>query len=547
MTGIAYRVKPELGESFGSAQLAALDRAEAFPDKQCGRLDELGTAAYHVPAEYGGALSEFPELIRLWRGVAGRDLTVAIGYAKTYLGCVPVWLAGHPEQARALASRVRGGAVVSWGLSERDHGADLIAGELTATAEPDGWRLDGEKWLINNATRADLVCLLARTGTAGGARGFSLFLVHKADLAASHWRTLPKVRTHGIRGADISGIAFDGARIPAGAVVGQPGAGIETVLSALQLTRTVCAALSLGAMDHALRLGLRYTAQRRLYGHLLHELPQVRATLARAGAALLLAEAVSTVAARGVHALTGELSVLSAVTKALVPALAASAIREIGELLGARSFLIDEYADGMFQKVDRDHRIVGVFDGSTAVNRAALIAQFPVLARRFRQARVDQKGLTTAVDLTQPLAPLDPARLSLMSRTGCSLMQSLPALVAQLRGVLGAHTADRILREATELHDELAAYRPVAREVPAAAFWLARRYERCVASAACLSLWLRNQERLRHHPLWIDALWLHACLDYLAGRPDPDHRFADLVRSAATGDTLTLFPPGDRA
>ena len=54
------------------------------------------------------------------------------------------------------------------------------------------WRLDGEKWLINNATRGQLMCVLARTDPAGGPRGFSLFLVDKRELADGSFRCLPK-------------------------------------------------------------------------------------------------------------------------------------------------------------------------------------------------------------------------------------------------------------------------------------------------------------------------------------------------------------------
>src|SRR5690606_29254778 len=107
-------------------------------------------------------------------------------------------------------------------------------------------RIDGEKWLINNATRGDLVCVLARTGAVGEARGHSLFLVDKHVLPPGSYRCLPKVRTHGVRGADISGIAFTGAEVPADAMVGEPGTGLEVLLKALQITRTLCGGMSLG-------------------------------------------------------------------------------------------------------------------------------------------------------------------------------------------------------------------------------------------------------------------------------------------------------------
>src|SRR5436309_2431459 len=68
-----------------------------------------------------------------------------------------------------------------------------------------------------------------------------------------------EVRTHGIRGADISGIGFAAAAVPAGALVGDVGRGLYVVLKSLQLTRTVCTVLSLGAADHALRIAAQFT------------------------------------------------------------------------------------------------------------------------------------------------------------------------------------------------------------------------------------------------------------------------------------------------
>ncbi|MFJ1616885.1 acyl-CoA dehydrogenase family protein [Streptomyces sp. NPDC088249] len=55
--------------------------------------------------------------------------------------------------------------------------------------------------------------------------------------------------------------------------MGEVGDGIETVLKALQLTRTVCVSLSLGAADTALRIAVDYARDRILYSRRLIELP----------------------------------------------------------------------------------------------------------------------------------------------------------------------------------------------------------------------------------------------------------------------------------
>ena len=509
---------------FSPETLAGLDEREEFPDGAVRVLDAAGLPASYVLPQDG----DLSETVRLLRAVARRDLTVAIAHGKTFLGAAPVWVAGTPEQSAALADRVRAGEPVCWGLTERDHGADLLAGELTATTTdgtgavgPAGWRLSGEKWLINNASRAGLACVLARTDPAGGARGFSLFLVDRRRLPEGAWRNLPKVRTHGIRGADISGFALDAAPVPADALVGEEGDGIPVVLKTLQLTRVTCAALSLGAADHALGLARDFANGRELYGRRLADVPHVRRILGRAAAAALTAEAVSLLSVRSVHTLPGELSAISAITKAYVPTLTQETLGSLGELLGVRGFLTSPPGGG-FAKLERDHRICGIFDGSTAVNRAALLNQMPRLTRQLSRRRTDAEGLRAAADLTAPLPPFDPARLTLLSVTGCSAVQALPDLAARARTRATPETGpllDRLLVELARLEVESADFVPVAGGLPSTAFRLAEAYERAYAAAACLLLWLENPP-LRTGRLGGDDLWLRACLTTLLGEND---------------------------
>ncbi|MFK4099055.1 acyl-CoA dehydrogenase family protein [Streptomyces sp. NPDC019531] len=510
-------------DAFSPETLAGLDAREEFPGDAVRALDEAGLPAHYVLPPDG----DFSETVRLLRAVARRDLTVAIAHGKTFLGTAPVWVAGTPDQATRLAERVRAGEAVCWALTERDHGADLLASELTAVpaanSEADdsgagGWRLTGEKWLINNATRAGLACVLARTDPAGGGRGFSLFLVDRRRLPEKAWRDLPKVRTHGIRGADISGLVLDDAPVPADALVGAEGDGIAVVLKTLQLTRIACTALSLGAADHALRLARDFAIGRELYGRRLADVPHVRRILGRAAAAVLTAEAVSALSVRSVHTLPAELGVISAITKAYVPTLTQDTLGSLGELLGVRGFLTSPPGVG-FAKLERDHRICAIFDGSTVVNRAALLNQMPRLSRQLKRRATDTEGLRAAADLTAPLPPFDRDRLSLLSARGCSAVQALPDLAQHIReegppqaGAL----PDRLLAELARLERESADFVPVAGGLPSTAFGLAEHYERAYAAAAVLLLW-RENPTLRTGRLGADGLWLRACLTALLG------------------------------
>ncbi|GIG91760.1 acyl-CoA dehydrogenase family protein [Plantactinospora endophytica] len=519
------------GRAASFARCVELDSREEFPAEICAELDRLGLPRWYVPTEYGGELRSYEELLHAVRILARRDLTVAIGHGKTYLGAVSAWVGATPEQARRVGAEVLAGSVISLALTEREHGSDLLAGEVSAVPAGDGYRVDGEKWLINNASRGDLVCVLARTEPAGGTRGFSLLLVDKRRLAPGTFRCLPKERTHGVRGADISGIAFTGAEVPAEALLGPAGAGPEIVLKSVQLTRTMCAAMSLGLADQALRLVLDFATAHRLYDRPLVDLPHANRTLTEAYVDLLIGEATSVLTARGIHATPDELSVTSAIAKYLVPTMMDRAIPRLGQVLGARALLTEDHADGLFQKIERDHRIVGIFDGNTLVNLNTLVNQFPGLVRGYRRGVADP-GLTDTVDLARPLPDFDRSRLALLSRTGCSVVQQFPVAAAELLDLVEAGVAPPALAVQVEtladlidgLHERMAAYRPSPRQVPAEAFALAGQYALAFAAAGCLHLWLRNRHRLAGGatgPLWADARWLRACLHRLIGQLRP--------------------------
>jgi alkylation response protein AidB-like acyl-CoA dehydrogenase len=529
-----YLAGPECREyAFDPARLAVWDREEAFPADACHALDRFGLPGHYVPKEYGGRLSALDELMQSWRAVARHDLTVAIGHGKTFLGCVCVWLAGSREQRLDTAREVLTGTVFSWGLTERDHGSDLLAGELTAERVPGGWRIDGEKWLINNATRGQAICILARTGNPGDSRGFSLFMVDKRRLPPESVRYLPKVRTHGIRGADISGIAFHDARLPDDALIGMPGAGIEIVLKALQLTRSACVGLSLGAADHAFRLTMEFMDDRRLYGRKLIDLPMARRILGEAAAMHFAAETVALAVTRAMHGLPQEMSVMSAIAKAFVPATVERLIGKLGELLGARAYLDHVHGHGLFQKLERDHRIVPIFDGSTVVNRHGVINQFPMLVRAWQRGECDMAGIKNTFAWPSAPAALAVEKLRLIASQGCSIVQSLTAAVEML--VASAEKRDvpcelaaitvKFKALADAVLTQMAAFRPTARAVPADAFELARRYELCFAGAACLQFWLQN-DASANIAAERTVTGLHAVLTWLVDELEP-HGAAD--------------------
>lgn len=506
------------GSPFHPDALGELDEQGVYPADACAALDAWGLHARFVPRALGGRLDRFDALLALLRVVARRDLTVAIAYGKTFLGAVGVWVAGSAAQRARCAQIIGRPAQLALALTERDHGADLASGALAAELREGSWRIAGEKWLINNATRSAALTVLARTSADGGPRGFSMFFVEKESLAQGAFAHLPRIRTHGIRGADISGIRFDDADVGPDALVGAAGDGLLETLRSLQVTRTLCAGLSLGAGDAALRTVMPFARERVLYGAPVLALPYPRGLLADALAELLACECASMAAARLQHVAPEEASVASAVVKYAVPVTVGRLIDDAALVLGARHYLRDG-RERAFQKILRDHALVGLFDGSTAVNLAALATMLPGLLRGI--AKPAEQHLSALFQSGAVLPAWDATRLALSSRGRDGVLAGLSAgLDALSASALEPAIAAPLAAQAVALRSALArtgegVARILSTEGPRGlrdpeAFELARDYTELWLAAASIQTFVHDRERLV--PSAQDGAWLVGAL-----------------------------------
>ncbi|MEO0771528.1 MAG: acyl-CoA dehydrogenase, partial [Cyanobacteria bacterium J06649_4] len=220
---------------------------------------------YYIPTACGGKFTSFEEFVAFVRVLARRDLNISIAFTTLFWSFL-TWMAGSDEQKKKLSHLMREEhTAMCLAYSEREHGSDLVGGGVTATKVEGGYVLNGEKWPINRATISGVTFVLARTDPEGGNRGLSLFMVEKKDLNPAQVYNLPKIKTHGIRAADMSGIGFSDCFVPNSMLLGKEGHGLELGLKGFQITRALCAAFSQGAADTTLRTTLNFAVNRRLY------------------------------------------------------------------------------------------------------------------------------------------------------------------------------------------------------------------------------------------------------------------------------------------
>jgi alkylation response protein AidB-like acyl-CoA dehydrogenase len=506
-----------------AAVLAADEREEMFAAGEQ-VLDRFRLNAEFVPTRYGGRLDRVEDLIQVMRGVFRRDPALGLGYGlSSFLSSVNVWAAGSPQQAGQVAAILLDNERIAAGYHELAHGNDFSRAEFAARPDPaGGWRLTGRKEVISNAWRARALVLLARTDPRPGARSHSQILVDKRAVPEGTMWELPRFPSAGMRGVPLGGIEFRDCPVGADAVVGRPGAGIETALRSFQLTRAAIPAMIGGVVDTGLRVTHDFATRRRLYGRAVADLPNVRAMLADAFADLLICDSLGMVVARAMHLLPEQASGYGSAVKYLVSKRLMDAMHQLSLVLGAH-FYIREGRYAIFQKLLRDLAPAGFGHAARVACLATILPQVPVLARR-GWARPEPPG-GELFRLGAPVPELAFDRLRVAGTGQDALAGALTAAGDDLRAGRGdadPATRQELIRLTGQFQDELAA---LARDgerlhptelragASVAALRIPARYSVVLAASACLNVWLSAGG---------DPAWVHAALGRLAdslGRP----------------------------
>ncbi|ARB93571.1 acyl-CoA dehydrogenase [Legionella longbeachae] len=489
------------------------DEQESLAWPQIKFIQEWGVMEYLIPCALGGKLDSLDSTYALVKSISRRDLTTAVAVGLSFLGALPLWLAGNIKQQQKIVALFRRGEIVAFALTEEEHGSDIMANEVVAKAYDDGWQLSGKKWCVNFATLGHAVSILCRTHDKGGPLGFSVFLLDKSAVESGFTPT-PKLPTFGVRGLDISGFSLNKVFLSQDALVGIEKQGLEITYKILQVSRTLCASFSVGGADTALRHALSFSLKRELYGKIAYDIPVVKQRLGEQFTQLLIADCMGLAIARAGSVMPKKLSFWSAIIKFLIPKMTEDIVEECGLVLGARAYLrTTEWA--MFQKIRRDIKVVGLFDGSSQVN-LSLIASSLLPQARMRGGCPEKQlmQLEQIFDLKKGCPVFNITDLGLFMHeedsilAGLSILQSeqLAPLIIAIR-----HEIDRLDQQIIHLHEQ-----KQLEPRSLAAFRLAEQYCWIFAASCCLHFWHFNQEVLCKESL--DLNWIQLAIQLILNK-----------------------------
>ena len=232
-----------------------------YPDELWRQMAGLGWAGVPFPEVYGGTGGDFLDLAVLLEEM-GRALVPSPYFSSVVLGGLTVLDAGSDAQKDDLLSRVcDGSSVLTLAVTEASASYEAWGVEATATADGNGFALNGAKLFVPDAHVADVIIVAARTGSADSPEdGITLFLVpaRMEGLEVTPMRIIGNEQQFEV--------SLNNVRLPASAVLGEVNGGWPVVQRALQRAIAGQCILMLGGATAVLDMTVEYVKQRTQFG-----------------------------------------------------------------------------------------------------------------------------------------------------------------------------------------------------------------------------------------------------------------------------------------
>lgn len=222
-------------------------------------LRDCGALGLLVPREYGGyglTIGQYLPIIAEFAKVHGGIRAMVHVHNSFAHALTEIGDAG--QKSSILPGTATGEKSVAFALTEPDHGTGADLG-TTARRENGHYVIDGTKWLITNSDFASHFIVMVKTAPAQ----VSALLVER-DAPGLSIERLPE--TMGCKGGEHGQLTFTRVRVPASALIGAEGQGQEHLERALEISRVLVAASSLGTAERALELSVRRARERVTFG-----------------------------------------------------------------------------------------------------------------------------------------------------------------------------------------------------------------------------------------------------------------------------------------
>jgi alkylation response protein AidB-like acyl-CoA dehydrogenase len=264
------RMVREFAENEIAPKVRYFDETQEFPLEIMTKLGELGLLGVVFPPEYGGAGMSYLEYVSVIEELGRIDPAIGLGVAAHNGLCSNhIFLFGNEQQKKKYLTQLASGQKIgAWALTEPNAGSDAKSLQTVAQKKNGSWVLNGTKNFITHGTVGDIAVVMAVTDRSNPKDGITAFVVEKGTPG---FRASKKEDKLGHRASDTSSLTFEDCEVPEENVIGEVGHGFRQSMQILEGGRVAIAALSVGLAQGAFELALKYSKERKQFGHAIAE------------------------------------------------------------------------------------------------------------------------------------------------------------------------------------------------------------------------------------------------------------------------------------
>jgi alkylation response protein AidB-like acyl-CoA dehydrogenase len=245
---------------------------------------DMGLMGIEVPEEFGGAGGTLMMVTLAVEEISKVDASAAIMVdVQNTLVNYPVATYGTDAQRAKYVTRLTGGTVGAYALSEPGSGSDAFGLALRATKADGGWRLDGSKLWITNGVEAEIFVVFANTNPEAGYKGITAFIVERDFPGFAVGKKEDKL---GIRASSTTPLHLENVFVPDENVLGEVGKGYKIAIDTLNGGRIGIGAQMIGVAGGALAATTAYLKERKQFGRALAEFQGIQFQIAQAATEL---------------------------------------------------------------------------------------------------------------------------------------------------------------------------------------------------------------------------------------------------------------------
>ncbi len=306
------------------------------------------------------------------------------------LGLGPIWMSPNEQLKKRTAKLLQDGGIFAFGLSEKEHGADLYSSEMLLKPVTDGsYKAEGRKYYIGNANKAALVSTFAKMSKGGE---FVFFAVDSQHEKFECVQNVVASQSY------VAEYALHDYPITEADILTRGQAAWDAALNTINVCKFNLGWASIGICTHAFYESINHASARKLFDHHVTDFPHVQQLFVDAYSRLTAMKLFAGRASdylRSANANDRRYLLYNPMVKMKVTTQGEEVINHLWDIIAAKGF----EKNMVFEMAARDIRALPKLEGTVHVNMALVIkfiqnyffrpAKFPAVPKRLDAANDD--------------------------------------------------------------------------------------------------------------------------------------------------------------